>query len=94
MALYGALESIFKNIGTMKRTEPLIHSHITDCLPEDHPMAYEFVYCDKCGDTLHACNNECMQTWTEMQRGNFCTKCFVLTPVMTWEHTEPEKDND
>ena len=57
--------------------EPVIHSHITDELPEDHPLAYKQLYCDKCPDTLvHAFNNECMQTWVETRSGNYCLKCF------------------
>lgn len=63
--------------------EPLIHSHITDVLVEQHPLAYEQVYCDKeCGALLHAANNECMQTWYETEFGNFCTLCFFLNEVL------------
>lgn len=63
-------------------TEPLIHSHITDSLPDEHPNAILSVYCDKCKEMIHAFNNECMQTWLETEQGNFCTKCFPLTPVL------------
>lgn len=66
-------------------TEPLIHSGITDTLPQDHPLAYEPVYCDscsRCATMLHASNNENMQTWVEISgtskwRGNYCLPCFV-----------------
>ena len=58
--------------------EPLIHSHITDELPDDHPLAQKSVYCSRCLVMLHAVNNECMQTWFETEYGNFCTKCFKL----------------
>ncbi len=63
--------------------EPIIHSHITDVLPEDHPLAYKKVYCDtKCGHLVHAGNNECMRTWIETEFGNYCTTCFCLLEVM------------
>jgi hypothetical protein len=35
------------------------------------------VYCASCKAMLHASNNECMQTWVETGRGNFCVKCFA-----------------
>lgn len=60
-------------------SEPKIHSHITDVLPDDHRLARESIFCEKCGDMLHAFNNECMQTWVETGRGNFCLKCFAAT---------------
>lgn len=64
--------------------EPLIHSHITDVLPDDHPLATSNVYCSApyCGEMLHAFNNECMQTWIETENGNFCARHFKLTPVL------------
>jgi hypothetical protein len=63
--------------------EPIIHSHITDVLPENHPLAYEDVFCDICKKTmLHASNNECMQTWLETEDGNFCTKCFPIVELI------------
>jgi hypothetical protein len=57
--------------------EPLIHSGITDLLPDDHPLAYTSISCQQCGGLLHAFNNECMQTWVETGKGNFCLSCFV-----------------
>lgn len=63
-------------------TEPLIHSHITDCLPVDHPLAFETIYCAcpncACQEMLHAGNNECMQTWVETGKGTFCVPCFDM----------------
>jgi hypothetical protein len=68
--------------------EPLIHSHITDELPDAHPLAYKTVDCDKCDVMVHASNNECMQTWVESGKGNYCLACFVsLTDgVLEAEH--------
>lgn len=61
----------------MSEIEPVIHSHITDSLPEDHHLASTCVSCDSCLDMLHASNNECMQTWVEFYKwGNFCIRCF------------------
>lgn len=62
--------------------EPLIHSHITDCLPDWHPLANKHVFCKKCGVMVHAINNECMQTWLETEFGNYCTSCFKLGTVL------------
>lgn len=62
--------------------EPLIHTGITDVLPDDHPLAWKHVYCD-CGhgpvrgELLHASNNENMQPWVETGAGNFTLKCFA-----------------
>ena len=64
------------------KEEPIIHSHITDCLPDEHPLAHEDVCCDSCHNSVHAGNNECMQTWFEMKDGNFCTSCFKICSVM------------
>lgn len=58
-------------------TEPLIHSNITDVLPEDHLYAYSTLYCRSCLEMVHACNNECMQTWVETGKGPYCLRCFA-----------------
>lgn len=57
--------------------EPLVHSGITDCLPDEHPLAYETISCKLCKITIHASNNEVMNTWVETGAGNFCIKCFA-----------------
>lgn len=58
--------------------EPLIHSHITDCIPDDHPKAWDTIMCVAgCGTMVHASNNECMATWVETGRGEYCWNCFV-----------------
>lgn len=62
--------------------EPIIHSHITDGLPDDHPLAFKNVGCEVCHQPLHSMNNECMQTWLETVVGNFCTKCFKIKEVL------------
>lgn len=56
--------------------EPRIHSHIEDMLPHAHPLAYAHTNCAKCGDLVHAGNNECMQTWVETGQGCYCLQCF------------------
>lgn len=58
--------------------EPKIHSHIEDCLDDDHPLAFEQVRCAKCGELVHAGNNECMQTWVETGQGNYCVVCWSV----------------
>ncbi len=58
--------------------EPLIHSHIEDVLPEDHPNAYRTVLCKICGEMLHCENNECMQIWVETGIGDYCLPCFAV----------------
>ena len=69
--------------------EPLVHSHLTDSLPESHPLAHRSVRCKKCEASLHSAINECMQTWLETQWGNYCVACFrfgpVLEPPPVWE---------
>ena len=64
--------------------EPIIHSHITDCLPDDDERAWDSINCEKCGEALHSIPNECMQTWIETEFGNYCTTCFKFTTVMDY----------
>jgi hypothetical protein len=59
------------------RWEPVIHSHVTDVLPEEHPLAYDSVHCTDCQTLLHYVNNECMTTWVEAANGPRCLNCFA-----------------
>lgn len=66
----------------IKDNEPVIHSHMTDMLPDEHPLAFETVYCDakrqhKCNGMLHCGNNECMTTWIEFAGKNVCMEVFA-----------------
>jgi hypothetical protein len=63
---------------TVLRGEPLLHSHVADRLPDDHPLARSRVRCDRCESLLHLPSNSCMRTWVETGHGNFCVRCFVL----------------
>lgn len=62
-----------------ERIEPRIWSHITDVLPDDHPLAWSTVYCVTCerDGMVHAANNECMTTWVETGKGAYCLPHFV-----------------
>ena len=64
--------------------EPKIHSGADDELPEEHPLAYETVYCAECRKMLHAGYNECMTTWIEFTDANVCAEC-VGPLVHLWE---------
>ena len=57
--------------------DPNLHSHIEDVLDDAHPLAFKSVGCTGCGVMVHAFNNECMRTWVETGRGNFCIPCFA-----------------
>ena len=57
--------------------EPLIHSHLTDALPDDHGQAYQQVLCVKCGTLCHSASNECMSTWIEYEGACYCSHCFA-----------------
>lgn len=57
--------------------EPRIHSHITDELPDDHPLAFVAVECKRCNVLVHI-GNECMQTWVETGQGAYCLTCFAV----------------
>lgn len=61
-----------------RRAEPRIHSHVTDRLPDRHPLARTRVRCDRCESLLHLQSNSCVRTWVETGPGNFCIHCFVL----------------
>lgn len=68
--------------------EPQIHSHITDLLPDEHPLAFHGVYCKVCGMMLHASNNECMATWVESGSGNYCLAHFAARETLALEDTD------
>lgn len=73
------------------RTEPLVHSHVTDVLPEAHPLAYTVVYCAGCKSMVHCDNNECMQTWVEWGPYALCGECFsplFADGVLEWSEFE------
>jgi hypothetical protein len=67
--------------------EPQIHSHLTDELPKDHPLAWEQVSCDACGTLVHAGNNECMTTWIEFGNANVCAQCLGTLPDVMYSNT-------
>lgn len=71
--------------------EPVLHSHLTDCLPNDHPLAWSVVSCDAegCRAALHMSNNECMQAWVETGKGNYCFPCFVRLTIVPKDGVEP-----
>ena len=58
--------------------EPRLHSHVSDALPTDHPLATTRVYCDRCDTLLHRQANSCMRTWLETGCDNFCLGCFIV----------------
>lgn len=71
--------------------EPLIHSHITDSLPDTHPLAWDAIMCaNGCRTMVHASNNECMSTWVETGRGNYCLPCWYKLAVNEWGCIEDE----
>lgn len=74
-------------------SEPLIHSHIEDGLPDEHPMAFTDQQCLVCEEPVHAFNNECMQPWVESGLGVFCLFCFALDP-QTDAHWMPGTQED
>jgi hypothetical protein len=59
------------------RRDPIMHTHVSDKLDDTHPLAFHSIECRRCHETLHAFNNECMQTWVETGKGNYCIFCFV-----------------
>lgn len=69
--------------------EPLLHTGITDTLPDAHPLAWTAVGCDNvsCSELLHASNNENMRGWVETGRGNYCLRCFQI--IEETEDIEP-----
>ena len=64
------------------KIEPILHSHVSDVLPDDHKLAFKQVNCNKCKELVHAGNNECMQTWFETEYGNYCTNCWKPIAVL------------
>lgn len=70
-------ERLAKEAWAAQLLEPRIWSHITDTLPRNHPLAYQSLSCAVCRVPIHAANNECMQTWVETGKGNYCLGCFT-----------------
>ena len=62
----------------LMNNEPIIHSHITDELPENHILAYHQISCARCETLVHAANNETMTTWVEYSVKAVCMTCFVV----------------
>lgn len=57
--------------------DPIIHLGITDCLPVNHPHAFESLNCVVCETMVHAFNNETMTPWAETAKGPYCFDCFL-----------------
>lgn len=72
--------------------EPRVHSHLDDCLPASHHLAWTGVDCAKCGTLVHACNNECMQTWFEFEDVNVCAQCVGTLPKVLHVNSWPVGD--
>ena len=67
--------------------EPIIHTFVTDKLPDDHPLAFEEVFCMKCGGMVHCFNNECMTMWVEFN------ECHVIDYDKNWKENGVNKYN-
>ena len=72
----GGIDANNKSMYNMN-IDPVLHSHIEDGLPEDHALAWRCVNCVTCDKMVHAGNNECMSTWVETGKGEFCIRCFA-----------------
>ena len=57
-----------------------MHTHITDGLPDGHSLRDQHVSCGKCGELVHAADNECMQTWFEFRGSILCSACLKGIP--------------
>jgi hypothetical protein len=83
-------EAIARLRGLPDGVDPIIvHSHIADCLPDDHPLARVTLWCMRCNEMLHCEINECMQTWLETLDGYYCVACYPLRDVMTLDDSDP-----
>ena len=70
-------QTIISRNGAVMIKEPILHTHITDMLDDAHPKAHKSIFCNLCKAHVHAFNNECMQSWFETGKGDFCFKCFI-----------------
>lgn len=68
--------------------EPLLHSQITDGLPEDHALAQLSVCCVNCDVMVHGIANENMRAWMETGRGAWCLDCFYPA----FQHSDIEEE--
>ena len=57
-------------------TEPVLHTFITDGLPDDDPRALESIYCTDCKVMVHSIPNECMKNWADTESGPLCLVCL------------------
>jgi hypothetical protein len=58
-------------------TEPVLHTHVTDGLPDDDPRAWESIYCIVHGGLVHSIPNECMTAWADTDDGPMCLACLL-----------------
>ena len=58
------------------KTEPVLHTHVTDGLPDDDPRAQESIVCIECKCLVHAFPNECMTAWADTDDGPLCLICL------------------
>lgn len=57
--------------------EPVLHSHITDGLPDTHLLACRDVWCCKCDRLVHDDRNLCRFAWFEWLGFAICFDCFA-----------------
>jgi len=71
------------------QTEPVLHTFISDCLPDDDPRAWMSIRCVDCRDVVHSIPNECMSPWADTEAGPMCWGC--LTKELDLAFTEPPR---
>lgn len=59
------------------QTEPVLHTFISDSLPDDDPMAWNSIYCIDCRGLVHSIPNECMSPWASTEAGPMCWGCLA-----------------
>lgn len=59
------------------QTEPVLHTFISDCLPDDDPRAWMSIRCVDCRGVVHSIPNECMSPWADTESGPMCWGCLA-----------------
>jgi len=59
------------------QTEPILHTFVSDSLPEEDSRAWVSIKCVDCAGTVHSIPNECMTPWADTEAGPMCWDCLT-----------------
>jgi hypothetical protein len=58
-------------------SEPVLHTFITDSLPDDDPRAWQSIYCTDCKMLVYSSPKETRHAWADTESGPLCLVCLL-----------------